>query len=261
MKLRFEFGGAKYSAAGIFEFTKTSMTDFWREPFFHFYPDVDRKKYHAMSDPDRLDFLHTYFEAFYAAHRSEIENKLSEYNAHWQIYEPQIIAALQDIFGVELDDVFNDLVCYTTFNPICPRYLDKNSFDNFYLESKAGALGTAMHEIIHFVWFYVWQERFGDDTAEYETPHLKWILSEMVVEPIMRDDRLGPINPYYTHQSCVYPYFYTMQIEGKPILDVLYEMLSSMPMPKFMEKSYQLCVEHETEIRRHIEGAEKGEWA
>ena len=45
MKLRFEFGGAKYSAAGIFEFTKTSMTDFWREPFFHFYPDVDRKKY------------------------------------------------------------------------------------------------------------------------------------------------------------------------------------------------------------------------
>ena len=52
-----------------------------------------------------------------------------------------------------------------------------------------------------------------------------------------------------------------MQIEGKPILDVLYEMLSSMPMPKFMEKSYQLCVEHETEIRRHIEGAEKGEWA
>ena len=74
----------------------------------------------------------------------------------------------------------------------------------------------------------------------------------------MRDDRLGPINPYYTHQSCVYPYFYTMQIEGKPILDVLYEMLSSMPMPKFMEKSYQLCVEHETEIRRHIEGRREG---
>ena len=55
MKLRFEFGGAKYSAAGIFEFTKTSMTDFWREPFFHFYPDVDRKN--IMPCPIRNDSI------------------------------------------------------------------------------------------------------------------------------------------------------------------------------------------------------------
>jgi|GEM_PF-3800439 len=36
MKLGFEFGGVEYNTASIVEFTKASMTDFWREPFFHF---------------------------------------------------------------------------------------------------------------------------------------------------------------------------------------------------------------------------------
>lgn len=256
MKLKFEFGGVKYSAASILEFTKSSLTDFWREPFFHFYPDVDRESYNALSDNDRLAYLHTFFSSFYATHQSEIDQKIAAYNAHWTICEPQIIAALQDTFGIDLAGVFDDLVCYTTFNPISPRYLDKNSFDNFYLESEAGALGTAIHEIIHFVWFYVWQKHFEDDPADYETPHLKWILSEMVVEPIMRDERLATINPYYTHKSCVYPYFYTMQIAGKPVLDTLYEMLSSLPISEFIEKSYQFCIEHEAQIRGRIEESE-----
>jgi len=209
-----------------------------------------------MSDEERLSFLHTYLGGFYTAHKSEIESKLLAYNAHWKTYESQIVAALYDIFGVELNDVFNDLVCYTTFNPISPRYLDGTTFDNFYLESKVGASGTAMYEIIHFVWFHIWEKHFGDNPADYETTHLKWVLSEMVVEPIMRDDRLGLINPYYTHKSFVYRYFYTMQIDGKPILDTLYQMLSSMPIEKFMEHGYQYCFEHEAEIRRHIESNE-----
>ncbi len=237
MKLRFEFGGVEYSAASILEFTKEGMTKFWSEPFFHFFPDVDRDFYYTLSDDGRLAYLITFFSDFYATHQSEIEQKIVAYNAHWKHYEPQIIAALQDAFGIDLEGVFNDLVCYTTFNPISPRYLDKNSFDNFYLQSGAGAVGTSIHEIIHFVWFYAWQKHFEDNPTDYETPHLKWILSEMVVEPIMRDERLGPINPYYTHKDCVYPYFYTMQVEGKPILDTLYEMLSSMPMTDFMEKA------------------------
>lgn len=252
MRLRFVFGGVEYSAETILEFTKEEMTDFWREPFFHFYADVDKDRYNKMSNEDRYIFLMDYFSAFYAKNQSLVEDKLSNYNSYWKDYEPQIVTALQDTFGVDLTDMFNDLVCHTTFCPICPRHLDKNTFDNFYLESEKGALGTAIHEMIHFVWFYVWQQHFGDNPADYETPHLKWILSEMVVEPIMRDNRLGAINPYYTHKSCVYPYFYAMEIEGKPILDTLYEMLVSMPIQKFMEASYQYCIAHEAEIRRQI---------
>lgn len=220
MKLKFEFGGTEYSAASVLEFTKAEQTEFWRELFFYFYPDVDKELYNKLSNDERLRFLNDYFSSLYLKNESIIADKLYKYNNYWQNYENQITEALQDIFGIDLSDKFNDLVCRTTFNPISPRYLDERAFDNFWLESEKGALGIAIHEIIHFVWFYVWQKHFGDDPIEYETPHLKWILSEMVVEPIMRDERLGSINPYYTDRQCVYPYFYTMSIGAMPSLSV-----------------------------------------
>lgn len=257
MKLRFDFPGVEYSANSILEFTKDELTDFWREPFFHFYPDVNKEHYNGLSSDERLPFLLEYFTAYYEKKQSIIQEKITSYNSYWKCFESQMIAALQDAFQIDLADKFNDLVCHTTFNPVNPRYLDKNTFDNFYLESEKGALGTAMHEIIHFIWFYVWKNHFQDHSEEYETPHLKWVLSEMVVETIMRDERLGAINPYFVHKSCVYPYFYTMNINGKPILDVLYEMFSNNPIQKFMEKSYQYCIEHEHEIRKHIEESEQ----
>lgn len=256
MKLRFAFGGVECSAESILEFTKKEMPAFWREPFFHFYPDVDKEAYDKMSNEDRSKFLNQYFSAFYAEKQSLIEEKLHSYNTYWKCHEPQVVAALEDAFGLDLTDLFNETVCYMTFNPICPRYLDKGIFYNFYLESERGALGTALHELIHFVWFYVWHQHFGDSPEEYETPHLKWILSEMVVEPIMRDERLCAINPYFADKSCVYPYFYTMEIEGKPILETLYQMFSSMPIQQFMEESYRYCQEHEAEIRKHIKDNE-----
>lgn len=136
--------------------------------------------------------------------------------------------------------------------------MESHSFDIFYLNSERGALGLAIHEIIHFVWFYVWNQLFEDSYEEYEIPSLKWILSEMVVEPIMSDERLCSINPYFPreHGGCVYPYFYTMKIEGKPILDTLTDMYHSMTIAEFMKAGYEYCVTHEKEIRQHINEAE-----
>lgn len=256
MKCEFKYGGVAYSADVILEFTKEGLPDFWSEPFFYFYPDIDKACYRGLGNAERRDFLVKYFTDFEARNMDMLNDKMQKYNTYWQMHEARIVAALEDAFGVDLSDRFEDLVCMTTFSSVSPRYLDRHTFDNFYLQSERGALGSAIHEIIHFVWFDVWHRHFGDSPDEYETPHLKWILSEMVVEPIMRDERLAAINPYFEDHSCVYPYFYTMQIEGKPILDLLYGMYCSMPMIDFMEAVYRFCEDHEQEIRKHIKESE-----
>ena len=48
-----------------------------------------------------------------------------------------------------------------------------------YFDSKAELVGAAVES--------VWHEIFQDSWGEYERPSLKWILSEMVVESIMKD--------------------------------------------------------------------------
>ncbi len=62
-------------------------------------------------------------------------------------------------------------------------------------------LGVTLHEIIHFVWFHVWNQEFRDSYEEYERPSLKWILSEMVVESIMTDPRPSELNPYFPRED------------------------------------------------------------
>ena len=95
---------------------------------------------------------------------------------------------------------------------------------------------------------------FGDSYDEYERSSLKWILSEMVVESVMRDTRLSSINPYFPRENggCVYPYFFDLMADGKPILDALDAMYRSQKIEAFMLSSYAYCQKHEAEIREHI---------
>ena len=144
-------------------------------------------------------------------------------------------------------------------NPIEPRFLKECCYDTFYLNSEKGAIGGGIHEIIHFVWFYVWNQVLGDSYEEYERPSLKWILSEMVVESVMKDERLSSINPYFPreHGGCIYPYFFDMVVDGKMILDTMDAMYKSQSIADFMRNSYAYCQKFETEIREHISKSER----
>lgn len=152
------------------------------------------------------------------------------------------------------------MLCNVSLNPIEPRYLQTSSFDVFYMNSEKGFIGEAMHEIIHFVWFFVWHRTFSDSYDEYESPSLKWILSEMVVESIMKDPRLSSINPYFKRENggCIYPYFFDMKTGGSYTLDVLDEMYRSHKITDFMKNAYLYCEKYEKEIREHIIKAENG---
>lgn len=126
--------------------------------------------------------------------------------------------------------MFNDLRGEICLKPICPRFLKEHYFHIFHLNNERGALGMSLHEIIHYLWFYVWNQEFQDSYDEYERPSLKWILSEMVVENIMRDERLSSINPYFP--GCVYDYFQNMKVDNRMILDVLDDFYKCGDMKK-----------------------------
>ena len=80
----------------------------------------------------------------------------------------------------------------------------------------------------------------------------------MVVESVMKDERLSSINPYFPRENggCIYPYFFDMMVDGKPILDTLDAMYKSQSIEDFMRNSYAYCNEHEVAIREHIQRSE-----
>ena len=204
------------------------------------------------------EYLSTELKSVWYDLNDEINRKVELYNNHFDKYHEQIEAAFSEAFEIDTRKIFNDVIGNICLNPISPRFLEERYFDVFYKNSEHGALGMSLHEMIHYIWFYVWNNHFGDSYSEYERPSLKWILSEMVVESIMNDERLASINPYYPreHGGCVYSYFQDMMIQEKPILDILNQMYRENHMTDYMEIAYEYCVKNEAAIRQHIAEAE-----
>lgn len=258
MEVTFVNPGVDYMIAGIMAFQTEEESAFWSEPLYHFYPQLDRAYAEGLPFGEKKTYIERTMRALYRELEPTINDRVDRYQRHWDACKEQITRALSDAFGIDCAGEFQDIRCNVSMNPIEPRYLRERSYDTFYLSSERGAIGEGIHEIIHFVWFHVWNRLFGDSYDEYERPSLKWVLSEMVVEPVMRDKRLSSINPYFPREQggCVYPYFFDMVVAGEPILDTLDRMYRSQPIDDFMRSSYAYCRAHEAAIREHIRKAE-----
>lgn len=258
MEVTFQNPGVDEQLRVIMGFQTEEESAFWSEPLYHFYPQLDKAYAQSLSIAARKDYLETTLRALYPELAETLNEKVKAYAAHWQLCKPQIVGALSDAFAVDCSSMFNDLRCNVSMSPIEPRFLCERRFDIFYLNSARGAIGEAIHEIVHFVWFYVWNGLFGDSYAEYERPSMKWILSEMVVESVMKDPRLSSINPYFPREQggCIYPYFFDLKAGGALILDTLDEMYQNQSIEDFMKNSYAYCLAHEAEVRAHIQKSE-----
>ncbi|MBR5949317.1 MAG: hypothetical protein IKZ82_11835 [Clostridia bacterium] len=259
MLITYKNPGFEHSISSILLFQEDGTAPFWSEALIHFYPQIKKAKLDSLSAAEKKVYLTQELSCIWNEISSELERKEEAYNAHFIKHHRRIEDALSEAFDIDTRAIFNDLVGNICLNPICPRFLKERYFDIFYKNSERGALGLSLHEIIHYLWFHVWNGHFGDDYFEYETPSLKWILSEAVVESIMSDERLASINPYFPRENggCVYPYFQNMSICGEPILDTLMRMHRSNGITDYMELSYGYFLKHEAAIRRHIAEGEK----
>ena len=255
MRITYKNPGFEHSIDSIMLFQTDDTAPNQADALPYFYPQVDADLLRCKPLNERKEYLVDVLSDVYSELEPELNRKVLLYNDHFNKYEGQINDALTDAFEIDVRGIFNDLVGNICLNPVCPRFLLERYFDVFCRNSERGALGITIHEVIHYIWFYVWNQTFGDSYDEYDQPTMKWILSEMVVESIMRDERLSTINPYFP--SCVYSYFQDMMIGGKCMLDTLEELYQRNRMRDFMAKSYEYCLDHEVEIRSHIEEALK----
>ena len=259
MNIRYQDPGFDHSIDSILLFQTEAQPPFWSDSLMFFYPQIQKEELIRRNADGKRQYLTEVLSGVYHGLQEELERKVITYNEYFSVHRAQIEDALSDAFHLDSRLLFNELNANITLNPVCPRFLKERCFDVFYKNSERGALGTSLHEVIHYFWFHVWNAHFGDSYEEYETPSLKWILSEMVVESIMQDHRLSSINPYYPRENggCVYPYFQDMIVDGRLILDTMDDMYHSNNITDFMELAYRYCQKHETTIRSHIEKAEK----
>lgn len=259
MNITYVNPGLQATIDSIMLFQTEGETPYWSDSLFYFFPKLNKEVFQMLDFDAKKKYITDEFKEVYQEQEELLNQKAEEYNNHWKKHRTQIEDALSEAFELDAHLLFNDLKAEICFNPVSPRFLKERYFQIFYLNSERGAIGVSIHEIIHFLWFHVWNQIFHDSYDEYERPSLKWILSEMIVESIMRDERLSSINPYFPRENggCVYGYFQDMKVDGRMVLDIIDESYRNNNIRTFMQESYSYCQRHEEEIRAHIRQAEK----
>ncbi len=171
----------------------------------------------------------------------EITDKIDKLASHWNDIEFDIFRILYDIF--ECEKIYKkDIIAEFSINSVCPRYLDRWSFDINYRKSIEEMVLTCIHEIIHFVWFEKWAELFENTSKEeFNAPSATWLLSEIVIDAIIKETEL---KKYCSEKQLAYKHFYDIHIDGVNVMEYFGNLFNSCDIREFMSEGYRYVVEN-----------------
>lgn len=253
MKLAFQIPMLKQVLETTLWTQEDSVTPMWRNYLYKYYPQLDKEKALSLPEKQRMQYVGDVLSQVYKGKKDEFKTMLQSWQAEWNNNLPEIESALAQAYDIDVKPILNDMVAYINLNPVCPRFLDEHTFYVFYKVDPKRAVRTCLHEIMHFLWFYKWQEHFHDDPKEYDNPHLKWIFSEMVQDTMCQDT---PLKSFFKGRKNAYDYFYTMEIRGIPILKKLSDIHKAKGLLGLFEQGFDYLKQNELEIRAAIQKAE-----
>lgn len=227
----------------------------WQKQLFQAYPDLDYEYALSLSESKRFEYISEQMKIQAEKRKSVVDNSIKIFSDKWSEISDKLNDVYSNAFDNDCNNILNDMVANVGLNPICPRDIQNHSFDIYHYFDSQYAITTALHEITHFVWFYFWKKHFQDNSTEYDFPNIKWLLSEIVVETIIRNSEIN--NLIKQPQYIAYSYFYDMTINGELLFDIMKKMyLNRTDIYDFMESAFNWIKNNESELREKIAIAE-----
>ncbi|MGC8571919.1 MAG: hypothetical protein ACP5RI_01835 [Candidatus Micrarchaeia archaeon] len=152
-----------------------------------------------------------FVEKVYSEKINEIIDSKNKLQESWAKVNDRVIERLAEIMQISWPDKKG--VGIMTINKICPRSLKNWDFYVSYFLDVEKQKGIVLHEITHFLYFEKWKQIFPNyKEKDFEAFSLIWELSEILVEPIDRDDELVSLVPA---TAKAYKRYYTTKINDK----------------------------------------------
>ena len=241
------------SISSILKFQTPNTSSYWQDALFKAYPFLDKDKCLHSSWENKKQYLSAEFSTLHDKLYPTLQNKCANSQKIWNQNQANINHIFSQVFNLDCAHLFNNIVAEISLNPVCPRNLRMQSYSAIWAGDETNFLKTSLHEMIHFVWFYIWKKHFQDNWPEYEAPNLKWILSEMVIDTFVKNTTIDHIFPKPYKEKPAYQYFYNMKIGDNFILTELSKLyLNATNIIIFMEQAYQYCLNHEELIRKQM---------
>ena len=86
MEVTFINPGVDYMIQSIMHFQTEGEAEFWSEPLYHFYPQLDRTFAASLPVTERRDYIERTMRAAYAELENTIDEKVTSYKQKYYFY-------------------------------------------------------------------------------------------------------------------------------------------------------------------------------
>src|SRR3989344_2707540 len=221
----------------------------WKDRVLDKYPKLKKKFYQTQDINERKKIVSEFFLNYEKKNKNKIECKKNQFQKSWNIINDKYMKAISEVVEIDWSKDCENMTAWITLNPICPRDIQKRSFDVFFKFTAGKGKEVGVHEILHFIYFEKWKQVFKKyNEKEFDYPHLVWKLSEIVPKAIMSDIR---IQRAFKHKPEVYKVWERTKINNKPLLDYIQEFYDKKKdFASFLKESYEFVKKYEQELNR-----------
>ncbi len=236
-KITFEVADKEEHIENLSGFLNPTFGWDWSEQILNEYPELKKRIGNENEGIVKKKIAREFFDAYFESNKKELVEKSKLFQKSWDKINDEIMTALESILEEkwpENDKIFTAAI---GLNPICPRDVFTRYFLLFFRMSEHEMKRTAIHEILHFIWFEKWKSIFPEaGLDDLDPPSLPWKLSEIVPLAILSDERIQKI---FKHYPVVYDEWQEVKINKKPLLGYIQEFYDSRKdFEDFVRKSW-----------------------
>lgn len=223
----------------------------WSNAIYKSYPELKSKLQNVKDKKKRKEIEYRFFTEVFQKERIELEKRAKIFQSEWNKINEDVMLVLSKVVEQEWSDKDRKFFARNSLNPICPRWIKSRIFDVYYKDSSREMKSTAIHEILHFIYFEKWKKVFPrTEEKEFDAPYLVWQLSEMVTGIILNDKRVQNVFKYKFNS---YKEFENFKLNKKPLLSYLQDFYDNRKdFADFLKKSWKFVKQHAEEIFNSI---------
>jgi len=204
-----------------------------------------------IDDPDVVSLIKSTISKRYDEYLAGNINLSDDYQKIWDEYNDNFMIALSERLNISWPQDCNKITAGVGLIPIYPRYIKPRTFDIGKMDRKS-VIETSMHECCHFLFFEKWKEIYQDwKWEEFDSPHIIWYLSEMLVDPILSCPEIQTI---FDGNFRAYDLFYDVKIDGNFMMKHISDIFKNNNIEDAIVKSYDYILANEKTIREQCNG-------
>jgi hypothetical protein len=219
----------------------------WSSRIYDAYPDL-ASRISEKEKKKKREAEYAFFKETYEKETHLLKKQRDRFQTEWDGISNKVMEVFTEVIEQGWSDIDTIIHARVSLNPICPRFIKTRTFDVYYKQDAERMKATAIHELLHFIYFEKWKSIFPETKPrEFDYPYLVWHLSEMVPRVILNEKRFQNI---FKHEHSSYKVYEQAIIEDRPLLSYLQAFYDQKTnFEDFVRKSWQFVQAHKKEIK------------